>query len=149
MVIHLVPSVVNIVLLFTMGILDIKRRMIPVWLISLYIALGLISGFFYYSFINVVLSTIPGLVMLFLAFVSSEKIGYADGLLSIGLGIWMGSEMSVMAIVFGVLGMGAYSTVLILVTFFKRKKINIQKQLPFIPFLWGGLVVSFCYVKMV
>lgn len=141
-----VPSVVSICSLLIMSIQDIKRREISLWLILVYVLSGIIASIFLYSVMDVVFSLIPGALMLFLAFVSEEKIGYADGLISIGLGIWMGTELSVIVIVLSFGCVGAYSIVFILIEMIKKKGINLQKQLPFIPFLLGGLVMSIGYV---
>lgn len=146
MAIFPVPSVVSICSLLIMSIQDIKRKEISLWLILVYVLSGIIASIFLYSMMDVVFSLIPGALMLFLAFVSEEKIGYADGLISIGLGIWMGAEFSVIVIILSFGCVGAYSIVFILIEMIKKKGINVQKQLPFIPFLLGGLVMSIGYV---
>ena len=72
----------------------------------------------------------PGIALLLLAAVSREKIGYGDGWLILGMGMWRPAEEIVSALLTGcVLCAGA-------------GLIRKEKELPFVPFLTAGYIVG-------
>ena len=76
------------------------------------------------------LSLWPGMTLLLLAAASGEKIGYGDGWLILGMGMWCSAEEIVSVLLMGcVLCTGAGIL---------RK----EKELPFVPFLTAGYIAG-------
>lgn len=78
----------------------------------------------------------PGLVLLVLAF-ATGKIGAADGLAVLFLGLFAGRDRIWLTLCISLLGMSVISTVLLI-----TKKADRQSRLPFFPFLFLGWGVT-------
>lgn len=81
---------------------------------------------------EVISALCPGIVLLLLAF-ATGKIGAADGLAVLFLGLIAGVDRVWLVLCVSLLGMSAFSIVLLLC-----KKVNRQTGLPFFPFLFLG-----------
>ncbi|MBQ7954723.1 MAG: hypothetical protein IJ282_03150 [Lachnospiraceae bacterium] len=81
---------------------------------------------------------LPGVIMVFVGFVSGEKVGYGDGMILMVLGLMEGGKMCVWDMGVGVLmaavlGMG-------LLVF---KKARSDARIPFVPFLLAAHTIQF------
>lgn len=84
-------------------------------------------------FMQALWGVLPGIVCLFLAYVSGEQIGYGDGLVLVLTGTLLGVEI-VLAIVLVALSILICFSMILLVT----KKARRKTQIPFLPFLLLG-----------
>lgn len=84
---------------------------------------------------------VPGIVLVLLAFVSGQKIGYGDGMMMIVSGIGLGFTKS-MDICLVAVTLVAITAVILFVT--RKKKLN--DSIPFAPFLLLGNIVIMCGV---
>ena len=80
---------------------------------------------------------VPGVVLLFVAWITKEKIGIGDGLLLLSLGFGYGIE-SMMLLLAAAFGAAAVKSMVLLV--FGRA--NRKTEIPFLPFLFVGWLVS-------
>lgn len=80
---------------------------------------------------------LPGIGMLFLAFLTGEKVGYGDGLFLCALGLLTGVEECLTDMMFGLLGACLVSILLLLL-----KKGTVKTKIPFVPFLLAGHILQ-------
>ena len=83
-----------ICILFCLSVPDFSKQKIPLWMIgtSCVIAVGLRIGFTFLgkteiSLMGFLAALLPGCVLLLLAFVTREQIGYGDGMVLMIIGI--------------------------------------------------------------
>lgn len=82
-------------------------------------------------------SLLPGGLLLLLAFLTRESIGYGDGAAVAALGLWTGGWFAMMTVATGIMFAGAYGVVCL----FRKKK----ELIPFLPFLLLGMEVALFY----
>lgn len=85
------------------------------------------------------MGVVPGIVLVLLALVSGQKIGYGDGIMMIVSGIGLGFTKS-MDICLVAVTLAAITAVILVVS--KKKKLN--DNIPFAPFLLLGNIVIMC-----
>ncbi len=123
------------------AIQDFMRKEISIWIIVFGGLLSLVSCCFYIIGGNgrpaeVLLAVIPGVVVLVLAFVSREGIGYGDGLLIFALGPVFGLRSIMFGLVIAFFLSGIVSGILLVV-----KRAGKKFTIPFVPFLAFGMGV--------
>ncbi|WP_026505128.1 prepilin peptidase [Butyrivibrio sp. NC3005] len=132
--------VVSLIILLIAGLNDIKNKSVKRWMIISNFICGisclLVQLFLGGNPLVLFLSFIPGLFLISLSFITREKIGYGDGLIALGTGPVFGISnlMLGFCISFFLSGMTAG----ILMIFKKAKR---DEQLPFLPFMFAGLLV--------
>lgn len=138
-------SIYIAVILLIGSIYDRKYYSLPVWLLLL----GLLGGagaavysMFWEdaSIIRVGMAFLPGVISLFLSYISREQIGYGDGLMLIALGGCIGLQQAIM-----VVGIALAASFVVSVALVMLRKAGRTHKLPFVPFLllgylmlWGG-----------
>lgn len=85
-----------------------------------------------------IICMLPGMVILTLALVTREKIGYGDGMAVLVLGFFLGGFLCMAVISLGIMMTGAFSLCRIIL---KNKE-----PIPLIPFLLAAMEVIFLYV---
>ncbi len=95
----------------------------------------LLTGTFLWE--EIIGSLLPGSMLLMLAFLTKESIGYGDGMAVLALGSWVGGWLAMAAVCFGVMLSGFFGMICLL-----RKQ---KEPIPFIPFLLLGMEVAFIY----
>ena len=128
-------------LLFLAGLSagDVREKKIPIYKVVLFT----ISAIFYRmitgqsSWNEVRWGICPGCVLLLLAFLTKENIGYGDGLTVLALGLWTGGWFTLAVVCIGIMLSGVWGMVCIF-----RKK---TEPIPFIPFLLLGMEVALLY----
>lgn len=80
-----------------------------------------------------------GLAVLFLAWITREVIGYGDGVVLLMLGILLGGSNCFAVAMAAIVASGIWA--LGLIVFFHK---NRKYEIPFIPFLFGGLIWVRC-----
>lgn len=124
-----------IVLLIVGSVFDWKYLRVPRWLLGLVLAGGLGAvavkmyvGNEYWG--SVLGAMVPGIILLFLARLSEEQIGWGDGLVLLGMGGCMEYIEVICSFWAALVMMFLISVVLVI---FKGVRCNIK--LPFVPFL--------------
>lgn len=139
--------------LSAMGIEDLKKRTVSLW--KIYIFSGIVilalldSGVSQFadmenlSGLSMAVGALPGLLLLWMGRMSGGAIGTADGIVVLGLGIYMGiwKIMSILSIAFlGTLGVSG----ILLIVLNKSK----NYEIPFIPFLVAGMAGSMLWGRL-
>ena len=123
-----------IALLVILSIFDIRTKRIPIGgFISLYaysVMYLFFSGEYGFSFINLIISVIPGLILGALSFMTEGKIGMGDAIITAGLGVGLGIE-KVSYTLAGALILICLFGLIMMVT----RKMNRKSQIPFVPFI--------------
>lgn len=114
------------------SITDLIKRQIYLKVIILFFAMGVVM-----FFINGDLSVVEelggvflGIILLFLARISSERIGYGDGLMIAVSGAYTGLFMNIRLLMWALFLSAAVSAILLII-----KKADRHTQLPFAPFV--------------
>ncbi len=137
--IHLVRDVVNVLLMTGMSLEDLLTQKISLWMILLHLSLGA-GNLFFIDVKDVFFDAAPGIVFLLIGALSGEKIGYGDGLVVLSLGLYMGLQGLMDCILIGNFFVLAAITIDMI---FAQKRSNTNREIPYIPCLFGGLAVSY------
>jgi leader peptidase (prepilin peptidase)/N-methyltransferase len=86
--------------------------------------------------LEIMISLLPGVVMLLVAFLSREGIGYGDGLLALSIGPGLGAEV----MLYGICGALFLSSVISGILLVLRKA-GRNTRIPFVPFMTLGVGV--------
>lgn len=134
--------VVGMLIFGVLSVFDIRSRRIPVCgfvIVFIYSLLSLVcfrESDLVWS--DVLMSSIPGLVLIGLSVVTDGKIGLGDGILVVGIGLALGIEkcayMLAGALIFCCLFSGG------LLVF---RKAGLHTRIPFVPFITAGMGVIF------
>lgn len=132
--------VLTFLILFWFGISDLRKKEISALHLAAGVSLTLIlicicreKPAFYY-----VLALMPGIGMVVLSFLTREKLGYADGIVVMILGLLRGLLICLQSLMIGLLLLLCFFLALILL-----KKANRKTTLPFVPFLF----LSWCLTE--
>lgn len=135
------------ILLAFMGWEDLKRKTVAVWKILLFLAGSLICMAVKTKGVPVevwsaaresVIAGIPGIFLLIFGRISGWAVGSADGMVVLILGIYLGF-WQVLSVLSGAFIMAVPAAFFLLAV---RKK-DRKYEIPFIPFLFAGLVFYF------
>lgn len=88
-----------------------------------------------------------GFLLLFVSRVTGEALGYGDGWVFFITGLYLGFWENVQLLFVSLTLSSIFSAIYIL-----RRKINIKKEIPFLPFVWGAEIIhlgGMWYEKMV
>ena len=123
-----------IVFLGIISIIDISTKKIPVILL---IIMGIAGGVYIISgdksVINTVISIIPGGILLMMAFLTKEQIGYGDAVVVTLMGLFVSVDIVCSSLVMGLTIAGMVSVIYIVI-----KRADRKKQIAFTPFLLLG-----------
>ena len=137
--------IVSIVVVGILGIWDIRVRRIPVIVLLVYAGSGILYNIIVRNGAEIgeyIMGCVPGCAALLLAFGTREKIGKGDGYTMMAVGIWMGIHRILLIglISLGLLFVGAVVCWVSRVV--SGKYVNGSGEIPFIPYLWGALVIA-------
>lgn len=128
-------------LLFLAGLSagDIREKKIPVYSVAFFavsaVLYRIVTGQF--SWDELKWGMAPGWILLLLAFLTKESIGYGDGMMVLALGLWTGGWFALAVMCIGIMLSGVWGMVCIF-----RKK---AEPIPFVPFLLLGMEVALLY----
>lgn len=142
MVIHYVLNVVNLIVLGKLAVEDIRYLSISLLETLTYLSGGIIYGLLRMDVFDLVLSIIPGIFLLFLAYITNQKIGYGDALIILANGLWLGSSTSAIAIFISMLLILTVSLVIIFVYGFIKKKAIKDMKIACVPFIFAGTMAA-------
>lgn len=116
--------------LIVSGIMDIRTRRVPVWILALGGALAVWAAFSRQSgCVEAVKGMLPGAVLVLTAFVTG-KAGYGDGIVLCCLGMAMGWEKSIL-----LFGISLFLICLCALVLLAMRRVGKNTSLPFLPFL--------------
>lgn len=120
---------------------DIREKRISLFAIILSgsIALLYLAAEERLELVSLCFRILPGMLLLFTALLSEEKIGYGDGAAVLVLGLWTSGIFCLLSVSIGLLLAGVYGMLLLL----GGKK---NRQIPFMPFLLTAMEVMLIYV---
>lgn len=131
--------VILILFLVPSSIEDIRRHEICVWFISV----GLMTGILLSALLNGLpfglgyfAQFLPGIAILITACLTKGCIGKGDGLVCLFLGSIMSISFVVSSLILGFVMSSVYGLILIVM-----KKAKRETQLPFVPFLFMGVII--------
>jgi len=141
---ELEKKVVNILLAVIMVIcaaVDIKKKEIPIWAFITLGIIALIDGIFCkeYELYQMAAGVMPGLLLLGLAKITEQSIGYGDGIVLAEIGCMEGAGGSTI-ILSGALALAGIFSLGMLVV----KKVDKRYKIPFIPFLTAAYLAVLC-----
>lgn len=118
---------------------DLKEKQISMFALAAGITLGIVKlilgisndGPFY------MMALVPGIAMIICSFIFAGKIGKGDGLALLILGAIEGYRKCVIITLIGIGAMFVFCLVGLIV-----KKLNRNTEIPFIPFLTAGMVIT-------
>lgn len=118
---------------------DVREKKVSVYKVLVFTVLALI----YRAFTNqlfwmeMIINLVPGGMMILLAILTKEGIGYGDGMTVMVLGLWTNVWFTTGVLCVAILLSGIFGSICLIVT--KREVI------PFVPFLLVGLEVMLFY----
>lgn len=129
-------KIVHICLIIILGVIcvfDIKRKKIPVYMLIILAAAGIISNFTVGEFDieKRIIAMLPGMILLIVSMITKQQIGYGMIILIMGLYIDIDDILSIVLSSFLLSSIAA----IILMTVFKKKK---NFEMAFSPFLLIG-----------
>ncbi len=116
--------------LLAAGIMDIRTRRVPVWMLvlggalAMWAALSRQSGYF-----EMLKGILPGGLLLLTA-LATKKAGYGDGIVLAWLGLALGGDRSLL-----LSGLGLFLTSLCAMVLLALRRVRRDTGLPFLPFL--------------
>lgn len=118
---------------------DIRKKTLSVNTIILFMFLaiiyrGLVGRLFSHEAIACL---VPGGILLLLAVITRESIGFGDGMVVMVLGLWIGAWLTTIVVCIGTLFAGVYGVICII----KKRK----DPIAFVPFLLLGMEVVLAY----
>lgn len=124
-----------------MSVWDWRKKSIPLPLIVFGMVAGCLVSTYqvcmrYVLWQEVLVAVVPGALLLLLAYVTREQIGYGDGLVLLVLGFLLGWRCSWFAFVTSQLLAGVCALCLLV-----SKKIGRKTRIAYIPFLFAGIIL--------
>lgn len=131
-------KIVHICLIIILGVIcvfDIKRKKIPVYMLIILAAAGIISNFTVGEFDieKRIIAMLPGMILLIVSMITKQQIGYGDGLIILIMGLYIDID-DILSIVLSSFLLSSIAAI-ILMTVFKKKK---NFEMAFSPFLLIG-----------
>lgn len=131
-------KIVHICLVIILGVIcvfDIKRKKIPVYMLIILAAAGIISNFTVGEFDieKRIIAMLPGMILLIVSMITKQQIGYGDGMIILIMGLYIDID-DILSIVLSSFLLSSIAAI-ILMTVFKKKK---NFEMAFSPFLLIG-----------
>ena len=131
-------KIVHICLIIILGVIcvfDIKRKKIPVYMLIILAAAGIISNFTVGEFDieKRIIAMLPGMILLIVSMITIQQIGYGDGMIILIMGLYIDID-DILSIVLSSFLLSSIAAI-ILMTVFKKKK---NFEMAFSPFLLIG-----------
>ena len=130
-----------VVLLLYAAYEDIKKKSIPIYVLAISGALSTIAvgvKFFYLheSPVALLMTVIPGILLLAIAFMTNQSLGYGDGLLVLSMGPVFGLEKMILGMF-----LAFFLSSIISLLLYVLKKVGRKTEIPFVPFISIGMGV--------
>lgn len=137
----LVYAAVAVVMLFC-TVADIRKKEISVWLF-LILGITAIVGYIVctkqkgWMFI---VGILPGMLMLVLAKITEQSIGYGDGIILAEIGVVTGAGKCMLILAAALAMAGLFSLGIVVI-----KRVDKKYKIPFVPFLTAAYLIVFCF----
>lgn len=137
----LVYAAVAVVMLIC-TVADIRRKEISVWL---FVILGItaITGYIVCAEQKgwmLIVGMVPGMLMLILAKITEQSIGYGDGIILVEIGVVTGVGKCMLVLAAALAMAGLFSLGIIVI-----KRVDKKYKIPFVPFLTAAYLIVFCF----
>jgi len=121
-----------------MTVMDIKNREISIWFVACVGIAGIMNASLYGMppVSEVITRVLPGFVLLAVAYLTKECIGKGDGLMCIALGLVIETKYVLISLFYGFILAALFG-----LTFMVIKKKTGKERIPFIPFIFGGVLL--------
>lgn|GEM_PF-2305958 len=139
----LVLNAVSLIFLIILVYQDIKEQMISKWVVYIFVSYSLVAGLIINSVVETFIATLPGLILLFVAYITEEKIGYGDGLVLIAIGGIAGVRSLFIICLFTFALLFFYSIGLVIGHRLRGLQTDLTRRIPFIPFIASGVVIFY------
>lgn len=141
---ELKEGIVNLLLAAIMiicAVVDIKKKEIPVWI---FVVLGVtaLTGSICgggYGLYKMAAGVIPGILLLGLARITEQSIGYGDGIILAEIGCMTGAGICTIILAGALALAGIFSMGMLIV-----KRVDKRYRIPFIPFLTTVYIIVVC-----
>ncbi len=119
--------------IFINSVFDLKEKRVPIVPCYFLIPLGIVINIMFQlqSIPNLIFSFIPGFILMIVAKLTNEEIGYGDAWIVMCIGAYF-PLIHVITILFGAFILAGLCGLIMMIRFHKHKKLTI----PFIPFLF-------------
>lgn len=130
--------IILLIAFIPMSISDIRNKKISIWFVVCVGIAGILITSLYDMppFSELIIRFLPGFVLLLVAYLTKECIGKGDGIMCIALGAILKPGQLVASIFYGFI-LSAIVGLFLIVT----RKASRKTRLPFIPFLFGGIII--------
>lgn len=142
----MVLKIMGMLILMIASLSDIRTGRVSLWMVLFAGVCSLLSAAVgitdrMTTIPDLLVSLLPGAILLFIGFISANAIGYGDGLMMFMVGPLFGVECMVEGMLLAFFVSAIVSILLIVL-----RKVNRKTTIPFIPFLASALgVVSFVF----
>ena len=133
----MIICIVELILMSMAVFFDYKYKEIPLWIIATSGVISISEAILKMTIYEALFAIIPGMIMLIVSWLSKQSMGYGDGLLALSIGLAFGVNKMVLGISVAFFVSGLVSLALLVI-----KKAKRNDTLPFVPFLFIGMVVS-------
>ena len=131
-----IVEILLIIYVVVLSVSDIQRRELPVGMLLGGLGMALIRVFIKGEWMGTLLGVLPGILLIFMGFLTREKVGYGDGILLIIMGLIMGWPGILVIYIMAQFGVLFYALFLLVVKHASR-----TVQIPFAPFLAVALII--------
>ena len=136
-VVKVIEFILIILFLIYASVFDLKWHSVPVIPVIAVLILEVAAGLFLRGRSHVIISLIPGIVILLLSLCKGSGIGVGDGFVAMITGLFLGIEGELVSLYFSFILSGIFSVGLIAV-----KKGNKRTEIPFVPFMAAGFLIE-------
>ena len=141
-------KIVHICLIIILGVIcvfDIKRKKIPVYMLIILAAAGIISNFTVGEFDieKRIIAMLPGMILLIVSMITKQQIGYGDGMIILIMGLYIDID-DILSIVLSSFLLSSIAAI-ILMTVFKKKK-NFEMAFSLFLLIGYGLVKGVYFI---
>ena len=131
-------KIVHICLIIILGVIcvfDIKRKKIPVYMLIILAAAGIISNFTVGEFDieKRIIAMLPGMILLIVSMITKQQIGYGDGMIILIMGLYIDID-DILSIVLSSFLLSSIAAIILMPVFKKKKNF----EMAFSPFLLIG-----------
>lgn len=120
------------------GLADIKNKNLRITWMMCFLVEGIAGRLMLWklSLANLLVSMIPGVMILLLGYLMKGEIGMGDGILVLISGLFLGVHRTFLLLMYAVLSSGLAALYLLVV-----RKVQRRCEMPFVPFLLIGYVI--------
>ncbi len=122
--------------LSALSVWDVREKELPVKILVMGMISSLIYGMWKHWDIELFLGCIPGVLLIFMGFLTREKVGYGDGIVVLILGMVLEWPESVLIYVMAQFGVLLFAVILLW-----YRKAPWEAKIPFVPFLTAALII--------